>query len=82
MAALAVAGRARGRLVAGAAEWVVEAYLSHDGPAQRLAEGSSIQGGLGWNLAVDDQLRSLVGRTLCYWYRWAAPPRPPSRTCS
>ncbi|NNN30834.1 hypothetical protein HLK59_10735 [Streptomyces sp. S3(2020)] len=52
-------------LALGAAQWVVEAYLNYGGLAQRLHDGSRIQGGLGWNLAVDDQMRSLVGRTLC-----------------
>ncbi|MFE9763773.1 hypothetical protein ACFYPC_04430 [Streptomyces sp. NPDC005808] len=52
-------------LVAGAGEWVVEAYVSYGGLGQRLADGSRIQGGLGWNFAVGDQLRSLGGRTLC-----------------
>jgi hypothetical protein len=52
-------------LVAGAAEWVVEAYVSYGGLVQRLSDGSRIQGGLGWKLAVGDQLRSLGGRTLC-----------------
>ncbi|MEU6659973.1 hypothetical protein [Streptomyces sp. NPDC046821] len=52
-------------LVAGAGEWVVEAYVSYGGLAQRLADGSGIQGGLGWNVAVADQMRSLVGRSLC-----------------
>ncbi|MFI6564325.1 hypothetical protein [Streptomyces sp. NPDC050534] len=54
-----------GGLAAGATEWVVEAYVSFGGLGQRLSEGSSIQGGLGWNYAVGDQLRSLGGRTLC-----------------
>ncbi|MES4889654.1 hypothetical protein [Streptomyces sp. NPDC096012] len=54
-----------GGLAAGAAEWVAEAYVGYGGPLQRLADGSAIEGGLGWHLAVDDQLRSLVGRTLC-----------------
>ncbi|WP_338895382.1 hypothetical protein WBG99_06420 [Streptomyces sp. TG1A-60] len=49
----------------GAGAWVVEAYAQYGGLAQRLADASRIQGGLGWNIAVDDQLRSLVGRTLC-----------------
>lgn len=52
-------------LAAGAAEWVVEAYTSFGGPARRLSDASGIQGGLGWNNAVGDQLRSLGGRTLC-----------------
>ncbi|MFI2435797.1 hypothetical protein [Streptomyces sp. NPDC018693] len=54
-----------GGLAAGAAPWVVEAYTAYGGLAQRLSDASRIQGGLGWNFAVDDQLRSLVGRSLC-----------------
>lgn len=54
-----------GGLAAGAAEWIVEAYISYGGLAQRLSDGSRIQGGLGWNNAVGDQLRSLGGRALC-----------------
>ncbi|MFG2652040.1 hypothetical protein [Streptomyces sp. NPDC048436] len=52
-------------LGAGAAEWIVEAYLHYGGPMARLAAASRIQGGLGLHLAVDDQLRSLAGRPLC-----------------
>jgi hypothetical protein len=52
-------------LAAGAVEWVVEAYVSYGGLAQRLSDGSAIQGGLGWHVAVTDQLRSLGGRALC-----------------
>ncbi|MEU3776052.1 hypothetical protein AB0F11_23120 [Streptomyces sp. NPDC032472] len=52
-------------LVAGAAEWVIEAYLGYGGLGERLSEASRIQGGLGWNIAVDDHMRSLIGRTLC-----------------
>jgi Tfp pilus assembly protein PilV len=52
-------------LVAGAGEWVIEAYTSYGGLAQRLSAASGIQGGLGWHLAVLDQLHSLGGRTLC-----------------
>ncbi|MFD8228818.1 hypothetical protein ACFV16_32305 [Streptomyces massasporeus] len=52
-------------LAAGAVPWVIEAYLSHGGLGARLAEASRIQGGLGWQIAVDDQLRSLGGRALC-----------------
>ncbi|MBY8340507.1 hypothetical protein LXH13_16510 [Streptomyces spinosirectus] len=52
-------------LLAGAGEWVIEAYLSYGGLAQRLFDASRIQGGLGRHLAVVDQLRSLGGRTLC-----------------
>ncbi|MGW5636243.1 hypothetical protein [Streptomyces sp. NPDC003832] len=52
-------------LLAGAVPWVVEAYTSYGGLRERLSEASRVQGGLGWHLAVDDQLRGLVGRTLC-----------------
>jgi hypothetical protein len=52
-------------LAAGAVEWVIEAYVGHGGLAARLSEASRIQGGLGWQIAVDDQLRSLGGRALC-----------------
>ncbi|MET9504378.1 hypothetical protein ABZY42_22115 [Streptomyces sp. NPDC006622] len=54
-----------GGLATGGGQWIIEAYLSHGGLGQRLSEASRIQGGLGWHMAVDDQLRSLVGRTLC-----------------
>ncbi|MFI9808394.1 hypothetical protein ACIHEJ_29190 [Streptomyces sp. NPDC052301] len=54
-----------GGLATGAVEWVVEAYTSYGGLAHRLSVGSAIQGGLGWHLAVADQLRSLGGRALC-----------------
>ncbi|EGX54614.1 integral membrane protein [Streptomyces zinciresistens K42] len=69
---LAVAGRHRrlgaflaAGLAAGALEWVVEAYAAYGGLRERLNEASRIQGDLGWNLAVDDQMRSLAGITLC-----------------
>lgn len=52
-------------LVLGGTQWVVEAYTSYGGLAERLHEGSRIQGGLGPQFAVDDQLRSLGGRALC-----------------
>ncbi|CAM5596450.1 hypothetical protein [Streptomyces aurantiogriseus] len=52
-------------LATGIGQWVIEAHLAYGGLTQRLSEGSRIQGGLGWNIAVDDQLRSLIGRTLC-----------------
>ncbi|WP_405608487.1 hypothetical protein [Streptomyces sp. NBC_00076] len=54
-----------GGLVAGAAEWVIEAYVSYGGLGRRLSDASDIQGGLGLQFAVDDQLRSLGGRGLC-----------------
>ncbi|MFE1291226.1 hypothetical protein [Streptomyces sp. NPDC058751] len=51
--------------VAGAAPWLIEAYTSYGGPLARLERAGKIQGGMGLHLAVDDQLRSLAGRTLC-----------------
>lgn len=70
----ALLGALVGGLVAGAAEWVIEAYASYGGLAHRLSEASRIQGGLGWNIAVGDQLRALGGRTLCRPCTSAAPP--------
>ncbi|KES08290.1 membrane protein [Streptomyces toyocaensis] len=68
----ALAGRHRrsllaltGGLAAGGVPWVVEAYTAFGGLGERLAEASRIQGGLGWHIALDDQLRSLGGRALC-----------------
>ncbi|MEU9170414.1 hypothetical protein AB0D34_21840 [Streptomyces sp. NPDC048420] len=52
-------------LVVGGVQWVIEAYADHGGLAERLHEASRIQGGLGLHLSVDDQLRSMSGRTLC-----------------
>ncbi|AOR36858.1 hypothetical protein BFF78_03360 [Streptomyces fodineus] len=52
-------------LAAGAAQWVIEAYVGYGGLVHRLSEASAIQGGLGRHLAVVDQLRSLGGRALC-----------------
>ncbi|GAX48580.1 hypothetical protein [Streptomyces olivochromogenes] len=63
-------------LVAGAGEWVVEAYVSYGGLAQRLSDGSKIQGGLGWNIAFGDQMRSLGGRVLCRPCTGAMPAPP------
>ncbi|MFG3102037.1 hypothetical protein ACGFZL_16165 [Streptomyces sp. NPDC048182] len=54
-----------GGLVAGGGEWVIEAYAWYGGLGERLSRASEIQGGLGWSVAVDDQLRSLGGRALC-----------------
>ncbi|TQK79716.1 hypothetical protein FB563_7565 [Streptomyces puniciscabiei] len=52
-------------LAGGSAEWVIEAYADYGGLLRRMSEGSEIQGGLGWHLAVVDQVRSLGGRALC-----------------
>ncbi|WP_329191891.1 MULTISPECIES: hypothetical protein [unclassified Streptomyces] len=60
LAAVLVAG-----LVVGGAEWAIEAHLRYGGLLPRLRRASEIQGGLGWNPAFADQMRSLGGRTLC-----------------
>ncbi|MFF0188289.1 hypothetical protein [Streptomyces sp. NPDC005244] len=52
-------------LLAGGAEWVAEAYAAYGGLGQRLDDASRIQGGLGWNIAILDQARSLGGKALC-----------------
>ncbi|MEU5764348.1 hypothetical protein ABZ782_00315 [Streptomyces asoensis] len=70
----ALLGALVGGLFAGAAEWVIEAYVSYGGLAHRLSEASRIQGGLGWNIAVGDQLRALGGRKLCRPCTGAGPP--------
>ncbi|KUL37885.1 hypothetical protein ADL22_19800 [Streptomyces sp. NRRL F-4489] len=54
-----------GGLLLGAADWIAEAYLRFGGLAARLHRAAEIQGGIGWHLAVDDQIRSLDGRGLC-----------------
>ncbi|TQK51769.1 hypothetical protein FBY35_2187 [Streptomyces sp. SLBN-118] len=72
-AALLVPGRRRPAVFAavvigfllGAVPWVVEAYAHYGGLGARLHRASEIQGGLGWHLAVDDQVRALDGRSLC-----------------
>ena len=66
VAATAACGRRSSRAwPPGRRQWVVEAYVSYGGLSERLAEASRIQGGLGWNIAVLDQLRALGGRSLC-----------------
>ncbi|MFJ8863470.1 hypothetical protein ACIRD8_34270 [Streptomyces sp. NPDC102451] len=54
-----------GGLVAGCVPWTAEAYARYGGLGARLHRAGEIQGGLGWNVAVDDHLRALAGRTLC-----------------
>ncbi|MFE0738460.1 hypothetical protein [Streptomyces sp. NPDC058855] len=49
----------------GALPWIAEAYARYGGLAARLRRAGEIQGSLGWNLAVDDHVRALAGRTLC-----------------
>jgi hypothetical protein len=54
-----------GAAALGAAEWIVEAYVRYGGLLERLHRAGEIQGGMGLHMAVDDQIRSLQGRTLC-----------------
>ncbi|WP_327579152.1 MULTISPECIES: hypothetical protein [unclassified Streptomyces] len=48
-------------LALGGAQWIVEAYLSYGGVAARLHRSSAVEGGIGWHLAIGDQLRTLAG---------------------
>jgi len=50
---------------AGAAEWVIEAYLRFGGPLNRLHEAGAEQGGFGFHLGLWDELRAVNGPTLC-----------------
>ena len=52
-------------LVAGGAEWVIEAYVRFGGPLARLHKAGGEQGGFGLHLAVWDELRAINGPTLC-----------------
>jgi len=52
-------------LVAGGAEWVIEAYVRFGGPLARLHDAGGEQGGFGLHLAVWDELRAINGPTLC-----------------
>ncbi|HLI35849.1 MAG TPA: hypothetical protein VKV80_00700 [Streptosporangiaceae bacterium] len=52
-------------LVAGAAEWVVEAEERFGGLAARLHAAGLEQGGFGLHFALPDELRALNGPTLC-----------------
>ncbi|MGW8380630.1 hypothetical protein [Streptomyces sp. ODS28] len=52
-------------LLAGAAEWIAEAYVRYGGPCARLREASSVEGGLAWKPVLSQQLLGLDGRLLC-----------------
>jgi hypothetical protein len=52
-------------MVAGAAEWVAEAYARFGGPIERLHLASAEQAGLGLRFGVWAELRSVNGPTLC-----------------
>ena len=61
----AAAGVIAGGLVAGGAEWVIEAYVRFGGIASRLHAAGAEQGGFGLHFALLDELRALNGPTLC-----------------
>ena len=61
----AAAGVIVGGLVAGGAEWVIEAYVRFGGIASRLREAGAEQNGFGLHFALPDELRALNGPTLC-----------------
>jgi hypothetical protein len=52
-------------VAAGAAEWVIEAYVRYGGLAARLHAAAAEQGGFGLHLGFLDELRALNGPTLC-----------------
>ncbi|HMI27028.1 MAG TPA: hypothetical protein VK594_21310, partial [Streptosporangiaceae bacterium] len=54
-----------GGLLAGGAEWVIEAYARFGGVAGRLWAAGAEQGGFGLHFALPDELRALNGPTLC-----------------
>ena len=61
----AVFGTLAAGALLGAAPWIAEAYTAYGGLLPRLQRASDIQGGMGWNLAFGDHVRSLQGRILC-----------------
>ena len=50
---------------AGAAEWVIEAFVRYGGPLARLHAAAAEQGGFGLFPGLWDELRALNGPTLC-----------------
>jgi hypothetical protein len=52
-------------LVAGGAEWVIEAYVRFGGISARLHAAGSEQSGFGLHFAVFDELKAVNGPTLC-----------------
>ena len=60
-----LAAAVAGGLLAGGAEWVIEAYARFGGVAGRLRAAGAEQGGFGLHFALPDELRALNGPTLC-----------------
>jgi hypothetical protein len=54
-----------GGLLAGGAEWVIEAYARFGGVAGRLRAAGAEQGGFGLHFTLPAELRALNGPTLC-----------------
>jgi hypothetical protein len=54
-----------GGLLAGGAEWVIEAFIRFGGVTARLHTAAAEQGGFGLHFALPDELRALNGPTLC-----------------
>jgi hypothetical protein len=52
-------------LAAGAAEWIVEAYVRFGGLTSRIRLSSQTEGGFGLHFAVLGELKALNGPTLC-----------------
>jgi hypothetical protein len=52
-------------LLAGSAEWIIEAFVRFGGPLERLRGAGQEQGGLGLHAGFWDQLRAVNGPTLC-----------------
>jgi hypothetical protein len=52
-------------LLAGSAEWVIEAFIRFGGPLERLKGAGHEQGGFGLHAGIWDQLRAVNGPTLC-----------------
>jgi hypothetical protein len=50
---------------AGAAEWVIEAYLRFGGPLSRLHQAGAEQDGFGFHFGLWSELRAVNGPTLC-----------------
>jgi hypothetical protein len=54
-----------GALLAGGAEWVIEAFIRFGGVTARLHAAAAEQGGFGLHFSLPDELRALNGPTLC-----------------
>ena len=62
---LVVLGTLAVGVIAGAAEWVIEAYVSFGGPMQRYHAALGEQGGSGLRFSLGNNARALAGPILC-----------------